>query len=107
MGVKGFPPRRLFPLLERRSPPRIREEVPVGTVPDPVTTLEPVVRRVVAARVRDRGGADEIWQETLARVWERGDRLDDDALLPYAVTVARNLVISRARTDERRARREH
>jgi RNA polymerase sigma factor (sigma-70 family) len=74
---------------------------------DAVTTLEPVVRRVVAARVRDRGAADEVVQETLARVWERRGRLDDDALLPYAVATARNLVISRARSEDRRARREH
>ncbi len=74
---------------------------------DAVTTLEPVVRRVVAARVRDRGSADELVQETLARVWERRDRLDDDALLPYAVATARNLVVSRARTQDRHARRAH
>jgi RNA polymerase sigma factor (sigma-70 family) len=72
-----------------------------------VTTLEPIVRRVVGARVRDRGVADELVQETLARVWERRSRLDDDALLPYAVATARNLVISRARGEERRQRRAH
>jgi RNA polymerase sigma factor (sigma-70 family) len=86
---------------------RTRELAGASAEADAVTTLEPVVRRVVGARVRDRGVADELVQETLARVWERRSRLDDDALLPYAVATARNLVVSRARGEERRVRREH
>lgn len=72
-----------------------------------VTTLEPVLRRLVEAQVRDRGAAEDIVQETLTRIWARRGRLDDDALLPYAVVVARNLVVSRARNEERRERHEH
>jgi RNA polymerase sigma factor (sigma-70 family) len=86
---------------------RTRELIGAEADADAVTTLEPVVRRVVGARVRDRGVVDELVQETLARVWERRARLDDDALLPYAVATARNLVITRARNEERRAGRAH
>jgi RNA polymerase sigma factor (sigma-70 family) len=86
---------------------RTRELTGAEADADAVTTLEPVVRRVVRARVRDPGVVDELVQETLARVWERRRRLDDDALLPYAVATARNLVISRARTEDRRAGRAH
>ena len=72
-----------------------------------LSSLEPVLRRVVAARVRDRGAAEDIVQEALTRVWARREQLDDDALLPYAVVTARNLVISRARSEERHRRHQH
>ena len=55
----------------------------------------PVIRRVIAARVRDRHVVDDIAQETLARVMAAGDRLEPGALTPYAIVTARNLVNSR------------
>ncbi|HYX43481.1 MAG TPA: sigma factor, partial [Acidimicrobiales bacterium] len=53
--------------------------------------LRALVRRVVAARVRDRDTVDDVVQETLARVLKAQPHLDDDSLAPYAVVTARNL----------------
>ena len=72
-----------------------------------VHTLEPLVRRVVAARVRDRDAVDDIVQETLTRLIEAQDRLDLEALTPYAVVTARNLTASLARNEERQRRYAH
>lgn len=69
--------------------------------------LEPLVRRVVAARLRDRDAVDDIVQETLTRLIEVRERLDLEALTPYAVVMARNLTASLARTEDRRRRHAH
>jgi RNA polymerase sigma factor (sigma-70 family) len=66
-----------------------------------------LVRRVVAARIRDQGTVDDLVQETLARVLAARGRLDEGALAPYAVVTARNLVRSLGRDDERRLRHSH
>lgn len=72
-----------------------------------IDKLEPLVRRVVAARVRDRDAVDDIVQETLTRLMEVRDRLDLEALTPYAVVTARNLTASLARSEDRRRRHAH
>ena len=59
---------------------------------DVILELVPVIRRVVAARVRDFQLVDDLVQETLARVMAARDRIEQDTLAPYAVAVARNLV---------------
>jgi RNA polymerase sigma factor (sigma-70 family) len=69
-----------------------------------ILELEPLLRRVVAARVRDPDTVDDLVQEALARVIAVRRRLDDEAVTPYAIVTARNLVTSLAR-DEERARR--
>jgi RNA polymerase sigma factor (sigma-70 family) len=66
--------------------------------------IEKVVRRVVGARIRDPDTVDDLVQETLTRLVETQARLEDGALLPYAVVTARNLVSSLGRTEERRRR---
>ena len=80
------------------------------TEPDPhngVIEITPVVRRVVAARVRDRHVVDDLVQETLARVMAARARLEDRAVAPYAVVVARNLVTRLAVQEDRTKRHAH
>ena len=69
-----------------------------------ILELEPLLRRVVGARVRDPDTVDDLDQETLARVIAVRGRLDDEAVAPYAIVTARNLVTSLAREEERSRR---
>jgi RNA polymerase sigma factor (sigma-70 family) len=71
---------------------------------DDILELEPLLRRVVAARVHDPDTVDDLVQEALARVIAVRGRLDDEAVTPYAIVTARNLVTSLAREEERRRR---
>ena len=66
--------------------------------------LTPLIRRVVAARVRDPQVVDDLVQETFARLLQAGPRLDNGALAPFAVVLARNVAVSyvRSRSTERR-----
>src|ERR687894_938481 len=68
---------------------------------DDILELEPLLRRVVGARVRDPDTVDDLVQEALARVIAVRGRLDDEAVTPYAIVTARNLVTSLAREEER------
>lgn len=74
---------------------------------DDVLEALPVVRRVVGARVRDGAVADDLVQETMARVLSARARLDAGAVRPFAIVTARNLVASLARGDDRRRRHAH
>lgn len=66
-----------------------------------ILELEPLLRRVVGARVRDPDTVDDLVQEALARVIAVRGRLDEEAVAPYAIVTARNLVTSLAREEER------
>src|SRR4029450_3697625 len=66
-----------------------------------ILELEPMLRRVVGARVRNPDTVDDLVQEALARVIAVRGRLDDEAVAPYAIVTARNLVTSLAREEER------
>src|SRR5918997_1071620 len=68
---------------------------------DDILELEPLLRRVVGARVRDPDTVDDLVQEALARVIAVRGRLDDEAVTPYAIVTARNLVTSLGREEER------
>jgi RNA polymerase sigma factor (sigma-70 family) len=72
-----------------------------------IVDLVPVVRRVVAARVRDQQLVDDLVQETLLRVMSARTRVEADTLAPYAVITARNLVASVARRDQSARRVAH
>ena len=72
----------------------------------PIVELVPLVRRVVAARVRDPQLVDDLVQETLVRVMAARARVEADTLAPYAAVTARNLVASYAERNDR-ARRYH
>lgn len=87
---------------------RVREGVAVSVAEAPdqrpegaVIELAPLVRRVIAARVVDRAAVDDLVQETLVRVLAARPRLEDTALAPYAVVIARNLVNSKAKHEIR------
>src|SRR5829696_2740906 len=71
-----------------------------------ILELEPLLRRVVGARVRDPDTVDDLVQEALARVIAVRGRLDDEAVTPYAIVTARNLVTSLARERERSRRHQ-
>lgn len=71
-----------------------------------VALIEPI-RRVAAARGADHHTVDDVAQETLARVMAQRERLDEDALLPYALVTARNLVASAGRDASRGRRHAH
>jgi RNA polymerase sigma factor (sigma-70 family) len=73
----------------------------------PIIDLVPLVRRVVAARVRDPQLVDDLVQETLVRVMAVRARVEADTLAPYAAVTARNLVASVARSDNRARRMAH
>ena len=68
--------------------------------PDPILRVEPVVRRVVSARVSNPDDADDLIQETLTRLYEAQSRLELRTLGSYAVVTARNLVASLHRRRE-------
>jgi RNA polymerase sigma factor (sigma-70 family) len=71
-----------------------------------ILELEPLLRRVVGARVRDPDTVDDLVQEALTRVIAVRGRLDDEAVTPYAIVTARNLVTSMAREAERLQRHQ-
>jgi RNA polymerase sigma factor (sigma-70 family) len=72
-----------------------------GREGDPIVLIAPIVRRVVAARVGDPETVDDLVQETLARIMEVRRRIEDGALIPYAIAVGRNLAHSMHREEER------
>ena len=74
---------------------------------DAILELIPVIRRVVAARVRDFQLVDDLVQETLARVMAARDRIEQDTLAPYAVAIARNLVVAVGQGQDRARRTAH
>ena len=72
-----------------------------------VAALIPLVRRIVAARVPDQATADDLVQETLARVLAASGRLEPGMLEPYAIVTARNVVTSMWRERDRHRRNQH
>lgn len=74
-----------------------------------VLALAPHVRRLALAWLGEDGTdeVDDVVQETLARVLEVRDRLDRAALVPYALTTARNQLVSRSRERSRDRRHAH
>lgn len=66
-----------------------------------------MLRRIVGARVNDQEAADDLVQETLARVLAASDRVDPGMLEPYAIVTARNLVATMRQQQARQKRNEH
>jgi RNA polymerase sigma factor (sigma-70 family) len=69
--------------------------------------LTPLIRRVVAARVRNPQVVEDLVQETFARLLQAGPRLDTGALAPFAVVLARNVAVSFVRSRSTEARHLH
>lgn len=67
----------------------------------------PILRRVVGARVRDRQLVDDLVQETVTRVMAARSRIDREALVPYAIVTARNLVTAVGKSDSVAQRHAH
>jgi len=74
---------------------------------DDVLELAPLLRRVIAARVREGQVVEDLVQETLTRVMSARQRLEPRTLAPYAVVTARNLVTSLATSEDRGRRHAH
>ncbi len=72
-----------------------------------VAALIPIVRRIVAARVPDRATADDLVQETLARVLAAVERIEPGMVEPYAIVTARNVVATMWRDQDRQRRHQH
>lgn len=75
--------------------------------PGDVAALIPMVRRVVGARVADHAAADDLVQETLARVLAAAGRVEPGMLEPYAIVTARNLIASMWQEKDRHQRNQH
>ena len=84
--------RRSGAVTRRERGWRGRRAVPPPNGHEPIADLVPVIRRVVAARIRDPAQIDDIVQETLSRVIAARSRVERDTLAPYAVATARNLM---------------
>jgi len=88
-----------------------RGEAPAATSPDgeepDLAALLPVVRRVVAARVRDAGAVDDLVQETLVRVLGAAARISPELVEAYAIVTARNVVASMWQQRDRARRNQH
>ena len=82
-------------------------QVPTPNGHEPVADLVPVIRRVVAARIRNPAQVDDIVQETLSRVLAARSRVEGDTLAPYAVATARNLIASAAQREQRARQLAH
>ncbi len=71
--------------------------------PQEVWAVEPVLRRVIAARVADHSAVDDLVQDALERLLKARGRLDQEMMVPYGVVTARNLVASYGRAAARRS----
>ena len=95
-------------LIPRPAPRYPGLSMPISdTRQEDLLALTPLIRRVVAARVRDPQVVDDLVQETFARLLQAGPRLDDGALAPFAVVLARNVAVSFVRGRFTEARHRH
>lgn len=70
-------------------------------------SLLPILRRVAGARLSSAADAEDVVQETVARVLAAADRIGPGMLEPYAIRVARNLVANTWREGQRLRRVAH
>jgi serine/threonine-protein kinase RsbT len=76
-------------------------------VADEIAALAPMVRRIVGARVGDHPAAEDLVQETLARVLGAANRIEPETLEPYAIVTVRNLIASLWQEQDRNRRHQH
>lgn len=72
-----------------------------------IAAVAAAVRQFLVGRVRDQSIVDDLTQETVARVLEVGHRLDRSAWVPYAVTVAKRLIVAQGRSADIAQRHIH
>ena len=75
--------------------------------PAEATGLVQAARRAAVARGCGWNAAEDVAQETLARVLVAAVRLDPAARLPFAITTARNLAVDAFRATARDRRNQH
>jgi RNA polymerase sigma factor (sigma-70 family) len=80
----------------------VREQTTASSAHE-VLAVEPVIRRVVTARAVNPADIDDLVQDCLERLLIARERLAPEAILPYAVVTARNLVSSHAKSAMRHA----
>jgi RNA polymerase sigma factor (sigma-70 family) len=85
-------------------PRTVRPAENVATTADLMAIAEPI-RRAVTGRLSAEGrlrdaDVEDVVQEALARLWAVRWRLEREALLPYGLAIARNLVSSAQRREE-------
>jgi len=88
---------------------RPKQHAPVTTAIEPAEAagLLQAARRAAMTRGCTWSAAEDVAQETLARVLVAAPRLDRAARLPFAVTTARNLAVDGHRTAARERRNQH
>ena len=72
-----------------------------------LTTLIPIVRRIIYSRVANRTAAEDLVQETLVKVLGAAHRVEPGMLEPYAIVTARNVVASMWKEQDRHRRNVH
>ena len=79
-----------------------------GVMAEEVWLVEPVLRRVIAARVSEGAAVDDLVQDALEHLLKARGRLAQEMMVPYGVVTARNLAASygrrAVRTDTLRPR---
>ena len=82
-------------------------ESPPSASTDELLELTDVIRRVVRGRVSRSEDVEDLVQETLVHVAEAQNRLDPETLASYAAVTARNLIVTKYRSDGRHRRHIH
>lgn len=72
-----------------------------------VEAASAAVHQFLSGRLHDRAQVDDVCQEAIARLLQARDRLDSAAAIPYAVTVAKSIVVADARKAEVVRRHAH
>lgn len=88
----------------RHAPGDVRHEEPGHAA---IAQLAPLLRKVVGSRLHDSQGVEDVVQETLLRLMSAGTRLEPDALMPYAIVTARNVIAGHWRRTDTSRRNEH
>lgn len=83
------------------------EALPESADEPDLAALIPMVRRIVYARVSNEAAAEDLVQETLAKVLGAAHRVEPGMIEPYAIVTARNLVASMWKEQDRHRRNEH
>lgn len=92
------------------SPAHARQEPEDSASGSDVAALLPMLRRIVGARLGTHPAAEDVVQETLARLLAAEERIEPGMLEPYAIRTVRNVMASMWRkedTDERNRHRVH